>query len=96
MPPELLERAAAVMKAIGHPLRLRILELLGAEREAGVTAICAALRAGQPLVSQQLGRMRLEGILAARREGAQVFYSVARPEVLGVLDCIRRMGKEKR
>ena len=35
--------------------------------------------------------MRLEGVLETRREGTLVFYSVARPEVLGVLECIRKM-----
>jgi ArsR family transcriptional regulator len=88
-----LAEAAAVMRAIAHPLRLRLLELLEEAQEANVTALCEATGAAQPAVSQQLARMRLEGILAARRAGSQVFYRVARPEVLGVLACIRRMPR---
>ena len=39
----------------------------------------------------QLSRMRHEGVLGRRREGSSVFYHVAQREVLGVLDCIRKM-----
>ena len=90
--PEALDAAAAIMRAIAHPLRLRILEILEGAGEANVSALCEATGATQPVVSQQLSRMRLEGVLAARREGSSVHYRVARPEVLGVLECIRRMG----
>jgi ArsR family transcriptional regulator len=88
-----LAEAAALMRAIAHPLRLRVLEILEDAKEANVTALCEATGATQPAVSQQLARMRLEGVLAARRAGSQVFYHVARPEVLGVLACIRRMPR---
>jgi ArsR family transcriptional regulator len=93
IPAPLLREAAGIMRAIAHPLRLRILELLEEEGEAGVSALCEGTGAAQPSVSQQLARMRLEGVLAARREGNQVIYRVARPEVLGVLGCIRRMER---
>lgn len=95
IPAELLETAAVIMRAISHPLRLRILEVLEARgSEANVSSLCEATGAPQPTVSQQLSRMRLEGVLEARKEGTHVFYRVARPEVLGVLDCIRKMGRE--
>jgi len=95
IPMDLLEAAAAVMRAISHPLRLRILEVLEEGGvEANVSTLCEATGAPQPTVSQQLARMRLEGVLDTRREGTQVFYRVTRPEVLGVLDCIRRMRKK--
>lgn len=96
IPPTLMETAADIMKAIGHPLRLRVLEALEREGELNVSALCAATGAPQPVVSQQLSRLRHAGVLATRREGVSVFYRVARPEVLGVLDCIRRMGGRRR
>jgi len=96
IPAELLDTAASVMRAISHPIRLRILEVLEDGREENVSTLCAEAGAAQPTVSQQLARMRLEGVLEARREGTQVFYRVARPEVLGVLDCIRKMGRKGR
>ena len=91
IPADIMDRAASIMKAIAHPVRLRILETLEREREANVSALCEATGASQPVVSQQLARMRLEGVLETRREGTAVYYSVARPEVLGVLECIRKM-----
>ena len=96
IPPELLETAATIMRAIAHPLRLRILEILEAEDEANVTALCLATGAPQPAVSQQLARLRREGVLAADRRGNEMHYRVARPAVLGVLDCIRKMGRNRR
>ena len=91
IPPELFDAAAEMLKAISHPLRLRILDILDRERELHVTDICERTGASQPSVSQQLSRMRLTGVLTARREGTSVYYSVARPAVLGVLQCIRSM-----
>jgi ArsR family transcriptional regulator len=88
--------AAEVMKTIAHPIRLRILEILEREEEVNVTTLCEKTGASQPVVSQQLSRMRMSGVLATRREGTSIFYSVARPEVLGVLECIRRMGGRRR
>lgn len=96
IPPEALVDAAGVLRAVAHPLRLRLLEILEREGESNVTALCEASGAPQPLVSQQLARLRHEGVLAARREGSLVFYRVARPEVLGLLDCVRRTTRGRR
>ena len=93
IPADVLEDAAAVLRAIGHPLRLRLLEILGQRGESNVTALCEASEAPQPLVSQQLARLRHEGVLAATREGSQVFYRIARREVLGLLECVRRTAR---
>ncbi len=79
------------MKAIGHPIRLRILEVLEREAEAGVSHLVEQVGTSQPLVSQQLARMRLEGVLGSERRGTRVIYFVAMPAVLGVLDCIRKL-----
>jgi len=79
------------MKAIGHPVRLRILEVLEREEEAHVSFLVQRTGASQPVVSQHLARMRLEGVLGRERRGNRVVYFVARPAVLGVLDCIRKL-----
>ena len=96
IPPDLLNSAATTMRAIAHPLRLRLLEILEEVEVANVTALCEASGAPQPAVSQQLARMRREGVLAAERRGNEVHYRVARPAVLGVLECIRKMGRAGR
>lgn len=86
---ERLERAAAVLKTVAHPLRLRIVELLeSCERSVG--DLQERLGVTQSLTSQHLSQMRVRGVLAARREGTAVYYSVANPDVVKVINCIRR------
>ncbi len=98
MPQELidvrvLEAAAAVIKMLGHPMRLRIVELLE-EGEMSVSELTAAVGAQQAIVSQQLVKLRSRGIVAARRSGASVFYRVDNPRVAKILDCVRHCSVE--
>lgn len=86
---ERIERAAEVLKTVAHPLRLRIVELLeGGERS--VTELKQLLGVTQPLTSQHLSQMRVRGVLSSRRDGAQVYYAIANPDVVKVIHCIRR------
>lgn len=86
--PASLERASRVIRVLGHPLRLRILNLLeGAERN--VTQLVLATGVGQAAVSQQLRILRSEGIVDDRRDGSRVFYRITEPRVSTILDCIR-------
>jgi len=86
--PATLERASRVIRVLGHPLRLRILNLLeGAERN--VTQLVLATSVGQAAVSQQLRILRSEGIVDDRRDGSRVFYRITEPKVSKILDCIR-------
>lgn len=86
--PGVLERASRVIRVVGHPLRLRLLELLeGGERN--VTELVQASGVGQAMVSQQLKILRAEGVVGDRRDGARVFYRITEPKVTKILDCIR-------
>lgn len=84
-----IEHAAEVLKTVAHPVRLRIVELLEAG-EKSVTELKELLGVTQPLTSQHLTQMRMRGVLGSRREGTQVYYSVANPDVIKVIHCIRR------
>ena len=84
-----IDRAAEVLKTVAHPVRLRIVELLEAG-EKSVTELKDLLGVTQPLTSQHLSQMRMRGVLGSRREGAQVYYSIANPDVVKVIHCIRR------
>ena len=68
--------AAAFLKAISHEGRLMILCHLAAG-ERSVTELERLLSARQAAVSQQLARLRLEGLVTARREGKTMYYSLA-------------------
>ena len=86
--PRVLAEAAEMIRVLGHPVRLRIVELLEHE-ERTVTQIQEGLDAPQALVSQQLARMRAAGIVEGRREGSNVWYRIADPRVVRMLDCLR-------
>lgn len=86
--PEQLARAAEIIKLLGHPDRLKILEVL--ERgEATVSEIQDTLGLPQAIVSQHLAKMRGLNVVSARREGNHVYYRVVEPKVQHVLECIR-------
>lgn len=69
------QTAADFLKAISHEGRLMILCSL-ANGEKSVTEIENMLSQRQAAVSQQLSRLRLEGLVTARREGKQIYYSL--------------------
>ncbi|WP_114287217.1 ArsR/SmtB family transcription factor [Candidatus Halocynthiibacter alkanivorans] len=69
-------RAANFLKAIGHEGRMMILCYL-ATGEKSVTELEDLLSARQAAVSQQLSRLRLEGLVTPRREGKAIYYRLA-------------------
>lgn len=83
-----LEAASQVIKTLGHPLRLRIVELLE-DGEKTVGQLVTALRVEQAIASQQLVILRRKGVVAARRNGANVYYRINNPRVLKILACVR-------
>ena len=86
--PTTLMRAADIIKVLGHPERLKIVEVLE-RRETTVSDIQEALRLPQAIVSQQLAKMRGCGIVAQRRDGIHVHYRIVEPKVHHILRCIR-------
>ncbi len=86
--PVVLARASRVIRVVGHPLRLRLLELLEGE-ERNVTELVQASGVGQAMVSQQLKILRADGVVGDRRDGTRVFYRITEPKVSKILACIR-------
>ncbi|MCB2193427.1 MAG: metalloregulator ArsR/SmtB family transcription factor [Deltaproteobacteria bacterium] len=88
-----IEDAAEMLKVMGHPMRIKIAQCLepGAKN---VGEISQAIGAAQAATSQHLKALRMRGLLDARREGACVYYSIARPEVYKIIHCIRE-GAER-
>ena len=89
MDPAALTKAADVIKVVGHPDRLRILEFLE-DGEKAVGEIQECLDLPQAMVSQHLGKMRGWGIVESRRDGIHVYYRIMELKVRHILECIRR------
>jgi ArsR family transcriptional regulator len=79
--------AAALLKALANPDRLLLLcQLVGGERSVSDLGLSTDIE--QPSLSQQLGVLRGERLVATRREGKQVFYRIASPAALTVLEAL--------
>lgn len=87
---ELLERAAGVLKLLAHPQRLKLVEFLEAQKEAPVHEIMAHLGLPQAVTSQHLNQMKRVGLVRSSRRGREVWYGIADPRCLRILNCIRR------
>jgi ArsR family transcriptional regulator len=91
--PAVLSKAADVIKVVGHPDRLRILEFLeDGEKSVGEIQDCLGL--AQAIVSQHLAKMRGWDIVAARRDGTHVYYHITEPKVKHILNCVRHCDLE--
>ena len=87
---ELQAFKAAFFKALAHPVRIRILEIL-VKGEKNVQELQEALGVEQPVVSQQLAVLRTSNIVAGRKEGVSVRYSVRDPLIGELLGTARRI-----
>lgn len=81
------EVASKVLKALGHPERLRIIEYLKAG-EQNVGVIQHELGLSQPITSQHLRYMQRNNILDSRREGTRLYYFLASDLIVKLLDCM--------
>lgn len=82
--------AANFLKALGHDGRLMILCHLNSGPKS-VTELENLLSARQAVVSQQLARLRLEGLVSARREGQAIYYSILDPKVTEIIEVLARL-----
>lgn len=81
------EAAAELMRSLSHPQRLLVLCAL-VDREKSVAELRQELGIEQVPMSQQLMRLRSDGLVEARREGTTVYYSIVRPEVLTIVGAL--------
>lgn len=81
---------AELFKALGHPTRIRILEILRSG-EATVSDLQAGLEVDASAVSQQLAVLRNRRLVETRKVGSNVFYRVRDPQVWQILDAGREL-----
>ena len=84
--------AAELFRALAHPQRVRILELLARE-EMCVCDLTDALHKPQAYVSQQLAVLRRAGLIVDRRQGVQVFYQLTDPRLLDLMSSAATLGE---
>ena len=81
------KKAADFLKALAHENRLMILCILS-EGEKSVSELERILDLRQPTVSQQLARLRADGLVSARRDGKTIYYSVASAEARVIVGAV--------
>lgn len=85
---EKYEKAAYILKAVAHPTRLAIIQLLDIQDNLTVNEICETLNCEQSLISHHLINMKLRGILKSHKDGLNVYYSLKEREITKLLSCI--------
>jgi DNA-binding transcriptional ArsR family regulator len=86
---ELQTLKAEFFRALAHPARIRLLEVLSADGEQSVQALQSRLDLDQPTVSQQLARLRSGGVVVSRKEGTSVQYALADSRVADLLSVAK-------
>ena len=85
-------KVANILKTIGHPLRLEVLEVLEAEEKLNVSQIKEAIQSKveQSLLSHHLIKMKDKGILQSKKEGMHVVYRITDRNILKIFDCMEK------
>ncbi len=87
---DILQRKAEILKALGKPTRLRILEILR-EGERCVCEMLPLLNEEQANVSKSLAILRQAGVVEYRKEGVSSYYKIKNKEVLDILDKVEKV-----
>jgi DNA-binding transcriptional ArsR family regulator len=85
---EKLERAAVMLKAMAHPMRMAIVDMIAREKELSVTEIYEKLKIEQAVASQHLAILKDKEVLAVRKEGKSCIYFVSNPMLKQLIDTI--------
>lgn len=85
-----IERASRSLKAMSHPLRLKILCTLG-DQEVSVQEIVDYVGTSQSNISQHLAILRDKGILASRKDANRVYYRVSDSRTLQLIGMMREV-----
>lgn len=88
LPLELLEDAAECLKTLGHPVRLRMVEILmqGAFPVHRIAELC---RLPPHQACEHLRLLKTHGLLDSKRRGRSVYYEIADPRLPQLMTCIR-------
>lgn len=90
-----LEMAAGKLRAISHPMRIAIIELLSQGKPLSVTEIYKSLDIEQATASHHLNILKSKNVLVSRREGKKIFYDLRSHTLTEIIECINRCNDEK-
>lgn len=85
---EQLDRAASMLKAIAHPMRIAILNYLEDGKKLTVTEIHELLNIEQSTTSHHLGILKDKGVLSSEREGKNTYYYLKHKDLSKIVDCV--------
>jgi DNA-binding transcriptional ArsR family regulator len=88
--PERLEKAAGMLKAIAHPMRIAIIKHLQDGEKRTVTEIHELLGLEQSTTSHHLGILKDKGVLCSRRDGKNTYYFLKFEKLSLIVDCINK------
>ncbi len=89
---EKLEMAASKLRAIAHPMRIAIIDLLN-ETQMSVTEIYNKLNIEQAAASHHLNILKSKGVLNSKRDGKKIYYSLKNQTLTEIIDCINRCNE---
>ncbi|MFO7614013.1 MAG: metalloregulator ArsR/SmtB family transcription factor [Bacteroidales bacterium] len=91
---EKLEKAASKLRAMAHPMRIAIIDMLNNGNRMSVTEIYKKLKIEQAAASHHLNILKNKGVLVSQREGKKIFYSLKSDVLTEIIDCINRCNEE--
>ena len=90
--PESLEKAASMLKAIAHPMRIAIIGYLEDGKRLTVTEIHTKLGIEQSIASHHLGILKDKGVLSSKREGKNTYYFLKHENLRNIINCVSTCG----
>ena len=88
--PEQLEKAANMLKAIAHPMRIAILQYLDPGKKLTVTEIHELLNIEQSTTSHHLGILKDKGVLGSQRDGKNTYYYLKHDKLASIVECVSK------
>lgn len=85
-----LEVASSKLRAMAHPMRIAIIDLLKEEKKLNVTQIYERLNIEQASASHHLNILKDKGLLISKRDGKMIFYSLKHKALSDIIYCINK------
>lgn len=91
---EQLQVSAEILRAVAHPLRMKILEFVDKHKTINVNKIYNTLKLEQSITSQHLRILRLAGIVETNRDGKFIYYTINYPKLVQVVKGVNNFLEE--